>query len=704
MSIIKTFRAAFFFCGSGVGAKGAIEAIARLGSDRAKFVCTGGIDNDAEACADFEYLTGTKATCADMAKMTPAEVRAACGQECPDWIFTSPPCKGFSGLLSNANAEKAKYQALNQLVLQGLFLMVESWAPRVPSVIVLENVPRIQSRGKRLLEKARQLLSQYGYVFDEATHDCGEVGGLAQHRKRYLLIARQPKQVPAYIYRPPKQRVKGCGEVLEALPLPEDESAGELHRLPKISWLNWVRLALIPAGGDWRDLPGMAPADPEARRAWEQRGEKREGAGPHWYKGKYGVGDWSKPSRAVIGGPSNGANNVADPRIALAATADGAGGFKGRPGLMGVLDWNEPSPAVIGHASVSGGHAKAAVADPRVNALGLPSCQPNRHHNKYTITPWDEPAKTVIAATRPGSGALGVADPRGADLALHNADPSRGGALGVIPWAEPAPTITGNLAVSGSNTPGSVADPRGAELAVNARPNRYTNQLRVREWDKPAGCVTGDTDIQEGAQIVADPRPARDYRNGTLGVVGWSDPAKTVTGESWPMNGTNSVADPRVQEALPLVQLGCRPRGNTRGPYGVISWQEAAATITGHARIDNGAFAVADPRKPPEGGIPVIIAADGTWHRPLTTLELAVLQGLPPVIDGKPLKLAGKKVSAWRERIGNAVPRHAATAIAETILTALLAASLGTWTLGSTGIWVRNDGRTEDELNAEIAA
>lgn len=39
--------------------------------------------------------------------------------------------------------------------------------------------------------------------------------------------------------------------------------------------------------------------------------------------------------------------------------------------------------------------------------------------------------------------------------------------------------------------------------------------------------------------------------------------------------------------------------------------------------------------------------------------------------------------------------------IGESILTALLAGALGTWTLGSTGIWVRNDGRTEHEWAAE---
>ena len=86
---------------------------------------------------------------------------------------------------------------------------------------------------------------------------------------------------------------------------------------------------------------------------------------------------------------------------------------------------------------------------------------------------------------------------------------------------------------------------------------------------------------------------------------------------------------------------------------------------------------------------PVILAADGTWHRPLTTLELAVLQGLPAVHNGAPLTLAGTSNSAHRERIGNAVPVQAATAIAEQMLQTLLSADLGAFALSSDGgVWV----------------
>jgi hypothetical protein len=81
---------------------------------------------------------------------------------------------------------------------------------------------------------------------------------------------------------------------------------------------------------------------------------------------------------------------------------------------------------------------------------------------------------------------------------------------------------------------------------------------------------------------------------------------------------------------------------------------------------------------------------DGTWHRPLTTLELAVLQSLKPYMsDGRPLQLAGNSDARWRERIGNMVPVQAAQAIAEEILLSFLASEAKEeFRLTAAGIWV----------------
>ena len=84
----------------------------------------------------------------------------------------------------------------------------------------------------------------------------------------------------------------------------------------------------------------------------------------------------------------------------------------------------------------------------------------------------------------------------------------------------------------------------------------------------------------------------------------------------------------------------------------------------------------------------MIRALDDTWHRPFTTLELAALQGL--VDPDESIELDGTSHSAWRERIGNAVPAPAATAIASVMGRALLLAWSGErFALGSTPVWVR---------------
>jgi site-specific DNA-cytosine methylase len=634
MGAPHVFTALHLFAGLGGLARGAADAVARLGPDTAQFKDLGGIDFDEEACADYRTLTGAPALRADLSTLTPAELlgwlRMEHGPEFadrrPDAVVLSAPCKGFSGLLPKKAAESAKYQAMNQLLFQGLFLVLSTWdAP--PPLIAVENVPRIATRGAEVLAKVRQLLHAHGYVFHEGTHDCGEIGGLAQHRRRFLMVARHVRQVPAFVHRPPKHRVRGCGEVLTTLPLPEHPDAGRLHQLPEISWLNWLRLALIPAGGDWRDLPTAAGV---ASR-------------PNRFTNQYRMRGWEEAAGTVTGDTDiqEGAQSIADPRVAqalaLGRTADGASTYAGRPGLFGVNAWAEPIPTVTGKASISSSNAVAAVADPRVALAHRP---------------------------RPGS-------------------------YGVTAWEQPSPTVRG--VAKAQNGGACVADPRLPS---------FGNVNRVRRWDQPVGTITHAPAPSSGAAAVADPRlppelvcPVPDGKQrrsvfARYDLRGWTDPARTVAGPG--VNGGFGVADPRVE-------LACEPRAGT---YGVVGWEEAIGTVVGNARIDNGRFAVADPREAPEV-VPVIVAADGTWHRPLTTLELAALQDLPTTIKGRPLALAGRSNTRWRERIGNAVPGGAGKAIATSLLAALLASKLGTWTLSMDGIWVRQrDGYAQEELSA----
>ncbi|MFZ4286600.1 DNA cytosine methyltransferase, partial [Variovorax sp. HJSM1_2] len=224
----------FHMCGGlGSGAAGFKDADPSIPGMPGRMVCVGGIDVDARACRDFKVLTGVEQACVDLftlgqylafhGHMPPAgwreataeTVRRAAHGHFPDIVFTSMPCKGFSGLLSASLSVTAKYQALNELTLRGVWLMLEAFADDLPGLFIFENVPRIASRGRHLLDQIIGLLRHYGYAVSETTHDCGELGdGLAQSRKRFLLVARRMDKVPAFLYEPPKRRLHAVGDVL----------------------------------------------------------------------------------------------------------------------------------------------------------------------------------------------------------------------------------------------------------------------------------------------------------------------------------------------------------------------------------------------------------------------------------------------------------------------------------------------------------
>ena len=574
------FTIAHIFAGIGGKALGAAAAVATYGDASATFETIGGIDVDPLACRDFEMLTGAPSLCADVHELQPADLIRFFGRTAPDVVMMSPPCKGFSGLLSAKRAAELHYQRMNQLMERALFLVCETWSPP-PKLIFVENVPRIQSRGKETIRRCIAIGHARGYAIAQGTHDCGELGGLAQHRPRYFQLWRLRDSVPQMVYEPPKLRVRACGEVLGPLPMPGDvDAAGPMHSVPGLHWRNWVRLALIPAGGDWRDLDGVLDAG-EARREKFRRAP---------------VTAWGAAAETVTGPGGSAPANVADPRF----------GHVDR-----VTPWDRAAGTVTGSPAPSSGGG--AVADPR-------------YANILQVVGWDDPARTVIGAARVGSGAMSVADPR---LAIGDA---YGGVLGVSGWDDPAVTVTGSSRpVSGRF---SVADPRPANKPA---------------WQRVAG------------------------------VTPWTESAPTITAGAKIHAGAFQVADPRI---------GCTPRA---GAYRVLRWEDAAATITGSLAVDNGAAAVADPRLDPDRPppfTPLIIAADGTWHRPLTTLELAALQGFPVAIDGKPLVLAGTSHTRWRQAIGNAVPPPAAHAIAGQLLRALLMSKLGAFALDSSPVWV----------------
>ncbi|HEX5433540.1 MAG TPA: DNA cytosine methyltransferase [Candidatus Angelobacter sp.] len=514
------------FLGSGGGALGFNRGHARVGNTEARFVCIGGFDVDPAACRDFKRLVGVEPTCMDMfsrdqyiafhgknppsdwREATVEDIRRSAGYKVPNIVFLSAPCKGFSGLLPEKLSKSLKYQALNQLAERALWLMLEGWADNPPELFIFENVPRIATRGRALLDRITALLHAYGYVVAETMHDCGEIGNLAQSRKRFLMVARHVAKVPAFLYQPEKRPLRAVGEILGRMPLPGDLRAGPMHAIPRLQWKTWVRLAFVEAGSDWRSLnklnvKGGYLSDylivPEMRR------------------GDLGVVDWSEHAGTIIGNAksNNGNFSVADVRY------DGVD-----YGQYGVVPWDKPTGTVTSQRSP--GQGGFAVQDVR--------CTKEYHHNVFRIVRWDQWRGAITSGDCPSNNGGGVADPRPPEV--------KGGCFGkyaVAPWDAPTGTVIGGDD-SGAY---AVADP-----SINRSHDRYRTAglYGVAPWEKPCGSVTAQGQYDNGPWSIADPRVEL-KRPDSYGVLRWDRPSGAVAGAGKYDNGRWSIQDPRLPSA-----------------------------------------------------------------------------------------------------------------------------------------------------------
>ena len=489
--IKRTLYHFHFCCGLGGGAAGFNRARPRVGNVEAHWECLGGIDVDPAGLRDFERLAGVPGTLLDLftrdqyvrfhgkepptgwREATPEDIRRAAGGRRPDAVFISSPCKGASGLLSEKMSLTPKYQALNELTLRCIWLMGEAWADDPVPLIVFENVPRLASRGRHLLDQINGLLGGFGYAVAETTHDCGELGGLAQSRKRFLLVARHVEKVPPFLYEPEKKSLRAVGDILGRMPLPGDiEAAGPMHRVPSLQWKTWVRLALVRAGSDWRSLNDLAVEDGYLRDLIIV---------PKYQAGYMGVHGWNDSMGTIAGrsGPTNGAFSVADPRAPANAM---------QYQQYGVRRWTDTSGAIIGVKSP--GQGTYSVADPRGQSFG-----------KYPVTDWDGPSGTVIAASTTGQGAFAVADPRHSGPAKHSNE------FRIVPWSRHAQAVT-----SAHGTGQCVEDPR---VLNRTKGDSYLTggHYGVVGFNQSAGAVSASARHDNGRWSVADPRmPAANDR------------------------------------------------------------------------------------------------------------------------------------------------------------------------------------------------
>jgi site-specific DNA-cytosine methylase len=273
----------------------------------------------------------------------------------------------------------------------------------------------------------------------------------------------------------------------------------------------------------------------------------------------------------------------------------------------------------------------------------------------------DDASACVTGDPRPGkAGAASI-------VAEHRfAHAPRDGSHQVGDTSSSCGPVIGAASVTSSNGLGAVAEYRqrqGKEC--------FGNVLKMTSWEEVAAAATAALGPNQSANLVADPRPTCEMRNGTAGVCEWDEVAAAVIGAADIHNGGASAVAQPISPGWPAGAVwDCRiPDDDEQGVWYIIS-----------------------PHRDKKGR--------RCWHRALSTWELLALQSFPTRRkDGRAVVLASKTDKkgrpvhsdrSWRERIGNAWPPLAAAAIIGNMLMSLLASeTVGfLWDVQQTGILV----------------
>lgn len=226
-----------------------------LGMRKAGINVLAGIDNDRDFKETYEINNrGSVYVRKDIREVTGDEIRKLFrGHEGPRILAGCAPCQPFSSM----NWGKSKLHRDYSLLLEFGRLIGEV----KPDGIIMENVPQLAVRGKKVFDQFLMSIHQAGLI---ETYDVGvdfAAYGVPQHRRRLVLIAaRKRPSLPRKTHGPNKRyefnTVRNAIAKYPPIESGHTDYGRRNHSCKSVSGLNLRRLSLTPHdGGSRRDIP-----------------------------------------------------------------------------------------------------------------------------------------------------------------------------------------------------------------------------------------------------------------------------------------------------------------------------------------------------------------------------------------------------------------------------------------------------------------